>query len=241
MPSPVSYTYRKEVKQMRILLVEDEVKISDAVAHILRQNKMEVDVAGDGDEGLIMAQRDIYDVIVLDIMLPGKSGLDILQSIRKDGSITPVLLLTARDTVNDRVTGLNFGADDYLVKPFAMAELQARIKALARRISTVYTTDKISAGNIELDIDKLELIIDDEKMKITFKEAQLLEMLIRKPGMVFSKEQIMDRIWGYDSEVQDNNVEIYIHYLRKKLAGKASVVITTVRGVGYTLEEKKDV
>lgn len=224
---------------MRILLVEDEKKLTDAIAHILKQNNMDVDVANDGDYGLILAEREIYDVLVLDIMLPGKSGLEILREIRKKGNMTPVLILTARDAIKDRVDGLDLGADDYLVKPFAMAELQARIRALGRRVPAIFTGNIISAGNVELDMDNLLLCIEDEKSNISLKEAHLLELLMKRPGMVLSRELILDHVWGHEVDIQENNVEIYVHHLRKKMSKKANMVIHTVRGVGYTLRENK--
>jgi len=222
---------------MRILLIEDEEKISAAVAHTLKQNHYEADCVEDGNDGFMLAQKDIYDVIVLDIMLPGKNGFEILKDLRHRGNTTPILILTAMDSINDRVSGLNLGADDYLVKPFSMAELMARIKALSRRIPSVYISEAICLGNMRLDADTLTLAIDDEAIKLTYREAQFMEMLLRKPGMVFSREQIIDRIWGYDNQVNDNNVEIYIHYLRKKI-NKANYGIVTVRGIGYTLEAR---
>lgn len=224
---------------MRILMVEDEVKISDAVAHIMKQNGMQVDVAGDGDEGLILADKRIYDVIILDIMLPGVSGLDILTHLRQQEDYTPVLLLTARDAVHDRVKGLDTGADDYLVKPFAMSELLARVRVLARRLQTTYVSNNLQIGNVGLLVDKLMMEIDGEEVKLSFKEAQVMEMFMRNPGRVFNKEQIMERVWGYENYVVENNVEIHIHNLRKKLGDRATARIETVRGVGYTLEAIK--
>lgn len=223
---------------MRILLVEDEVRLTDALTHLLRQKKIDVDVANDGDSGLILAQREIYDVIVLDIMLPGKSGLEILKTIRNNGITTPVLLLTARDAVEDRVLGLDSGADDYLVKPFATPELLARIRALSRRIDTTYTGGRLSTGNIELDTNSFTLRIANETIKLSSKESQILELLMKRPGQVFTREQILYRVWGYDADIQENNIEIYVHYLRKKLENRANVEIVTIRGVGYTLRER---
>ncbi|MEN6316434.1 MAG: response regulator transcription factor [Clostridiaceae bacterium] len=222
---------------MRVLLIEDEEKISSAVAHTLKQSHYEVDCAGDGNEGFILAQKDIYDVIVLDIMLPGKNGMEILKELRHRKNTTPILLLTALDSIDDRVSGLDLGADDYLGKPFSMAELMARIRALSRRIPSAYISEALYLGNMRLDADSLTLCIDEEQVKLTYREAQFLEMLMRKPGMVFTREQISDRIWGYENLVNDNNVEIYIHYLRKKI-NKASYRIATVRGIGYTMEAR---
>ena len=222
---------------MRVLLVEDEEKISSAIAHTLKLKHYEVDCAGDGNDGFILAQNDVYDVIVLDVMLPGKSGLYILKELRHRGNMTPILLLTAMDAVNDRVSGLESGADDYLVKPFSMAELMARIGALSRRISSVYISEALHLGNMSLDVNSLTLTIDQEEIQLADREAQLLEMLMRKPGVVLTREQIIDRIWGYDNSVNNNNVEVYIHYLRKKI-NQANYRIATVRGIGYTLKAR---
>lgn len=222
---------------MRVLLVEDEVRLTDALEHLLKQQKIDVDIANDGLEGMILAERNLYDVIVLDIMLPGKSGLDILKNVRNKGNKTPILLLTARDTVEDKVKGLDMGADDYLVKPFATSELLARIRALYRRIPAIYTGDKLYLGNIELDANNMMVAIENEVLKLSTKEVQLLELFLRRPGQIFSKEQILDRVWGYDAQVNENNIEIHVHNLRKKLENKTSVSIVTIRGVGYTLKE----
>ena len=222
---------------MRVLLVEDEPKVSEAVAHVMRQNQFQVDVAADGEEGLILAEKGIYDVIVLDIMLPGMSGLEILTSLRLKGEICPIMLLTARDSVPDRVQGLERGADDYLVKPFAMAEFIARVKALSRRIQSAYISNNIlSIGNIELNTDKLLLQVNKSPVTLTFKETQIMEIFMRNPDQVFTKEHIIERVWGYDNYVVENNVEIYIHHLRKKLGEGSGVRIKTIRGVGYSLE-----
>jgi DNA-binding response OmpR family regulator len=207
---------------------------------VLKKSQIQVDVAADGEEGLIMAESGIYDVLVLDIMLPGLSGLEILQTIRKKGDVTPVLLLTARDSIKDRVKGLDCGADDYLVKPFALPELLARIKALSRRQQLIFIDNNLRIGNIELIADRMLMQVEDQEIKLSFKEAQVMEMFMRNPGRVFTREYIMERIWGFNNYVQDNNVEIYIHYLRKKMGQKATASIVTVRGVGYMLKEKEN-
>ena len=222
---------------MRVLIIEDEERISAAIAHTLKQANYEADCVEDGNSGLMLAEKEIYDIIVLDIMIPGKSGLELLKELRSRGKTTPVLLLTALDSTADRVSGLDLGADDYLGKPFSMAELMARIRALSRRIQSVYISKELCLGNMKLDADNLTLTINKEEIKLTYREVQFMEMLMRRPGMVFTREQIIDKIWGYDNTVNDNNIEIYIHYLRKKI-GKASHVIATVRGIGYTLEAR---
>lgn len=224
---------------MRVLLVEDEKPLAAALGKIFEKNKILVDVANDGIEGNLLSQNDVYDVIILDIMLPGMTGLEILQSIRESGKNVPILLLTAMDNTEDKVNGLNMGADDYLVKPFDTEELVARVRALGRRPWEVYQDNVIPFTNISLNINTGELLVDGVLNKLTAKESQLLEMFIRNPGMTISKEQILDRIWGIESLAMENSVEIYVHYLRKKL-DKSKAYIKTIRSLGYVLKEKEN-
>jgi DNA-binding response OmpR family regulator len=224
---------------MRVLLVEDEKALATALSKILSKNNISVDLSFDGDEGFYLAQKDIYDVIILDIMLPNKSGLEILRDLRAANKKTPVLFLTARDTIEDRVVGLDSGADDYLIKPFATEELLARIRALVRRPKDLMNDNYLEFGNVKLYIDSGELEVDNNKKRLTSKEIQLLELFLRNPKMVLSKELILDRVWGIDGNAMENSVEIYIHYLRKKLGSKSELIIETVRGIGYVLKEKK--
>lgn len=225
---------------MRILLVEDEKPLAAALGKIFEKNKILVDVVNDGIEGKILSENDVYDVIILDIMLPGMSGLEILRSIRQSGKNVPILLLTAKDDTKDKVNGLNMGADDYLVKPFVTEELIARVRALGRRPWEVYQDNVIHYSNISLNINTGELFVNEVLNKLTAKEGQLLEMFIRNPGMTISKEQILDRIWGIESMAMENSVEIYVHYLRKKL-DQSHAYIKTIRGLGYVLKEKENV
>jgi DNA-binding response OmpR family regulator len=204
---------------------------------LFNKQKIDVDIANDGEEGLILASKDIYDVIVLDIMLPGVDGIQILKTIRKNGVKTPVIMLTAKDTVDDRVFGLETGADDYLVKPFATKELIARVKALARRKSTEFVGEIFEFEDIKYDVKNYLLYVGDKEYKIPLKEAMLMEMFIRKPRQVFTREQIIDRIWGLEADILESNIEIYVHHLRKRLED-TNVKIETVRGVGYMLKEK---
>jgi DNA-binding response OmpR family regulator len=221
---------------MRLLLVEDEKRLAGALSHILKKNAYGVDVAYDGESGQGMAETGIYDIIVLDRMLPGKEGLEVLKALRQKGITTPVLLLTARDAVEDRVDGLDAGADDYLVKPFATEELLARLRALARRRPDQLQSEEIRVGSLTLDPLHCEASYNNEAVKLTLKETRLLELFMHNHGQVITKEQLLDRVWGLDADVEPNNVEIYIHYLRKKLAGlKCSVRLETVRGIGYRL------
>ncbi len=222
---------------MRILIVEDEVKITQALKFLFNKQKIDVDIANDGEEGLILAMKDIYDVVVLDIMLPEIDGLHILKTMRKEGIKTPVIMLTAKDTVDDRVFGLETGADDYLVKPFATKELIARVKALARRKDTEFVGEVFEFEDVKYDVKNYLLYVGDEEYKIPLKEAMLMEMFIRKPRQVFTREQIIDRIWGLEADILESNIEIYVHHLRKRLED-TNVKIETVRGVGYMLKEK---
>lgn len=227
---------------MRILLVEDETRLSEALAYILRKNKYTVDLAYDGIQGQELAETGIYDLIILDRMLPAREGVAVLKDLRADGIKTPVLLLTARDAVEDRVEGLNAGADDYLVKPFATEELLARLSALSRRSPSPVLSDKLQAGGLELDPLRCQATCGEETIKFTLKECQLLEYLIRNRGQVITREQILNRVWGLDTDVEINIVEIYIHYLRKKMSVEhCHLQIETVRGIGYSLKEENHV
>lgn len=223
---------------MRILLVEDEQRLADALAYVLKKNKFSVDLAFDGIDGQDMAETGIYDLIILDRMLPGKEGVDILRYLRSKGIKTPVIFLTAKDSVACRVEGLDAGADDYLIKPFSTEELLARVRALSRRSDVNLVGEKITVGLLSIDPYSCEAICENDTIKLTLKETQLLELLMRNCGQVLTKEQILERIWGFDSDVEMNSVEIYIFYLRRKINfEKCKVNIKTIRGVGYCLKE----
>jgi len=222
---------------MKVLLVEDEKKLIGALRFLFKKNNINIDTAEDGEEGLIFAQKDIYDVIILDIMLPKISGLEILKNMRKEKNNTPVLMLTAKDTIEDRVKGLDLGADDYLVKPFAIEELLARVRSLSRRKNKDFLGDFMEYIDLIYDEKNLVLTVNSRKFNLTKKEGELMGMLIRRPGQVFTREQIIDRLWGLETDVSENNIEIYIHHLRKKLKS-SKTEIKTVRGIGYSLGEK---
>lgn len=223
---------------MRILLVEDEERLSEALAYILKKNRYAVDTALDGISGQDQAETGIYDVIILDRMLPGREGISILRNIRAQGIKTPVLMLTAKDTIADRVEGLDAGADDYLIKPFSTEELLARVRALGRRQAELIDGESLQAASIILHPMRGEVECAGSFVKLTMKEAQLLELFIRNKGQVISRDQILDRIWGLECEVEMNNVEIYIYYLRKKLEPlPTNIRIETIRGIGYCLRE----
>lgn len=221
---------------MRILLAEDEKELSNALVAILKHNNYSVDAVYDGQDALEYAISENYDVLVLDIMMPKLSGLEVLEKLRKSGIYTPVLLLTAKAEIEDRILGLDKGADDYLSKPFAMGELLARIRAMTRRKSE-FTPNLIEIGNISLNKENYELSNEKSSLRLGNKEFQMLEMLMNNPKRLISAEQFMERIWGYDSESEMSVVWVYISYLRKKLeALNANVKIKAVRGAGYTLE-----
>ncbi|TGE32927.1 response regulator transcription factor [Desulfosporosinus sp. Sb-LF] len=225
---------------MRLLLVEDEPRLSEALAYILKKNKYGVDTAFDGETGQAMAETGVYDLIILDRMLPRKEGVSLLKELRSQGITTPVLLLTAKDSIQDRIEGLDAGADDYLVKPFSTDELLARLRALGRRLNTQIQDEQLTVAGLILKPLHCELTKGSETVKLTLKESLLLELFMRNPRQVITKEQILDRVWGLDSEVEANNVEIYVHYLRKKL-NSSEVRIETVRGIGYCLKEVPNV
>ena len=223
---------------MRILLVEDEIRLAEALEQILKKQGYLVDVIGDGTLGQDMAETGIYGVIILDRSLPGIEGVELLKHLRAKRIATPVILLTAKDTVSNRVEGLDAGADDYLVKPFSKDELLARVRALSRRSETLQISEMLCVASLCLDMRACEVSIGTVKTKLTVTEAQLLELLMRNRGQVLTKEQILDRIWGFDTDVEIKNVELYIFYLRKKIPlEQGGVSVRTVRGVGYCLEE----
>lgn len=224
---------------MRLLLAEDEQDLSKALCAILKHNNYSVDAVFNGQDALDYGLCENYDGIILDIMMPKKNGIEVLTELRKSGVDTPVLILTAKSEVDDKILGLDSGADDYLTKPFAMGELLARIRALTRRKAD-FTPNLLTSGNLSLNRESFELSVEEESIRLGNKEFQMMEMLMSNPGRLISTEQFMERIWGYETEAEINVVWVYISYLRKKLASlKANLEIKAVRGVGYTLEEIK--
>lgn len=225
---------------MRILLAEDEKEMSNALVAILKHNNYSVDAVYNGADALDYGLTENYDVIILDIMMPKLSGIEVLESLRTQGIHTPILMLTAKSQIEDRIFGLDKGADDYLSKPFAMGELLARVRAMSRRKSE-FTPNLVAVGNISLNKENYELSNTNASLRLGNKEFQMLEMLMTNPKRMISTEQFMERIWGYDSEAEINVVWVYISYLRKKLASlDANVKIKAVRGIGYSLEESDD-
>jgi DNA-binding response OmpR family regulator len=220
---------------MRILIVEDEHKIANAVKRGLEQQSYAVDVAYDGDNGLSMATTEPYDLVILDRMLPGNvDGIGILQAMRKNGNHTPVLILTAKDKILDRAHGLNSGADDYLVKPFAFVELIARVRALLRRPKEAVST-RLEYKDLILEPESFYVERGGKKIDLTSKEFALLEYLMRNPERIITKDNIIGHVWDYDSDVLPNTVEVYIGYLRNKIDRpfKGPELINTRRGFGY--------
>ena len=225
---------------MKILIVEDETRLADALVQIFTRNKMIADASYNGIDGLDNALSGIYDVIVLDIMLPGMNGIEVLRELRKEGIKTPVILLTAKDEVSDKVKGLDSGVDDYLTKPFATEELLARVRALGRRsASELICSDTLTFSDVSLDLSTYTLSCGNNSVKLGLKEFTIMEMLLRGGSRVLTKENLLVKVWGYESDAEYNNVEVYISFLRKKLGYiRSSVSIKTLRGVGYSLETK---
>lgn len=225
---------------MRLLLAEDEKELSHALVTVLLHNNYSVDAVYNGQDALDYINMGNYDGAILDIMMPKMDGITVLKKVRASGNQLPILMLTAKAEIDDRVLGLDCGADDYLTKPFSMKELLARIRAMTRRQTTASDTT-LSFGNITLDRSTYMLSSKTESLRLASKEFQMLEMLLANPGQVISTEQFMDKIWGYDSDAEQNVVWVYISYLRKKLTVlQADIGIKAVRGLGYTLEELHD-
>ena len=225
---------------MRLLLAEDEIELSNALVTVLKHNNYSVDAVYNGQDALDYLETGNYDGAILDIMMPKIDGITVLKSIRKSGNSIPVLLLTAKAEVEDRVLGLDSGADDYLTKPFHMKELMARVRAMTRRQADV-TDSVLSFCDLTLDRLTYRMEVGEKHVRLGNKEYQMLEMLMANPGQIISVEQFMDKIWGYDSETELNSVWVFISYLRKKLASiDAHVQIKATRGLGYSLEEIHD-
>ena len=221
---------------MRLLLAEDELEMSNALVAILKHTNYSVDAVYDGAEALDYLESGLYDAAILDIMMPKMDGITVLKKIRSHGNDIPVLLLTAKSEIDDRVTGLDAGADDYLTKPFAMKELLARVRAITRRQGEV-TDAVLQFANLSLNRSTYELSTEKGSLRLANKEFQMLEMLLTNPGQIISTDQFMDKIWGYDTETEQNVVWVYVSYLRKKLASlDAKVAIKAARGVGYCVE-----
>lgn len=224
---------------MRLLLAEDEKALSKALTAILERNNYSVDAVYDGQAALEYLEADNYDGVILDIMMPKINGITVLKEIRKKGNLIPVLLLTAKSEVDDKVEGLDAGANDYLAKPFHSKELLARIRAMTR-VQTGQTGSILKMGNVTLNRAAFELSTSKGSFRLANKEFQMIELMMSNPGVLISAERFMEKIWGYDSEAEINVVWVYISYLRKKLAAlQADIQIKVTRSVGYSLEEIK--
>lgn len=221
---------------MKVLLIDDERQLCDALAAILRKNGMESDAAYDGESGQDAALTGVYDLIVLDVMLPRKNGLEVLRALRAERVSTPVLMLSAKSEIPDKISGLDLGADDYLTKPFDAGELLARVRALTRRKGEP-VGEELTFGDLSLCAQTHEVTCNGRSILLGRKEYLILEMLLRNPRQIIPKERFLEKIWGFDSDAEYNAIEVYLSFLRKKLAALSSrVAVRSVRGTGYRLE-----
>lgn len=224
---------------MKIMIAEDEIEMSNVLVKILRHNRYSVDAVYDGETAVKYAEAGTYDAIVVDIMMPKLDGLQVVKTLRAHGCDTPVMILTAKSELEDKVEGLDSGADDYMTKPFMMSEFLARVRALTRRRSTI-GPQVLTYGDLRLDSATYELICGEKRSRLTAKEYQIMELLMENAGRLISTEQIMDRIWGFESASEINVVWVNISYLRRKLKELGSrVVISSHRGIGYTLRDSE--
>lgn len=217
---------------MRLLLVEDDPMLGETLRDALKDQGYVVDWLTNGKTALAALEDNVTDLMILDLGLPGLNGLTVLESIRKQGSALPVLILTARDSIDDRIAGLDAGADDYLLKPFDLNELFARIRALARRPRAIQTSERLKHGALEVDADQMLVWHEGNAISLTRREFALLSLFISRPGQVFTRQQLEQALYSWDDDVGSNVLEVHIHHLRKKLGNKT---IRTIRGIGYTL------
>ncbi|MGL4737066.1 MAG: response regulator transcription factor [Cellulosilyticaceae bacterium] len=222
---------------MRILLIEDDTALCDAISFQLQSYEYTVDTCHDGEEGLLLIQNQIYDLIILDRMLPSLNGIDIVKAMRRLTIHIPVIMVTALNSIGDRVVGLDAGADDYLVKPFAIEELLARIRALSRRPTDWTNEQTLRAGNTTLDISNAKLIGPSSQCTLSKREASLFETFFKQYGQTLPRALLLTRVWGPDYDVEDGNLDNYIHFLRRRLRTiHSNLEVKTIRGVGYILE-----
>lgn len=225
---------------MRILIVEDQKHLADALSEVLKNEKYFTDTIYNGNDGYEFAKSGIYDCIILDCMLPGMNGIDIIKRLRANKTMTPILMLTAMDTIEDKVRGLDAGADDYMTKPFSMEELLSRLRALTRRKGEIIPNE-MKVGNTVFSSDTSELFSEnnDKRIHLSFKEAEITKILFSSPGIIISKDVLITKVWGYDSDTLDNNVEAYISFIRRKLCFiESDCQITSVKKLGYKIEVK---
>ena len=224
---------------MRVLIVEDEVRLAETLRDLLDTEHYAADVCHDGESGLDNALSDIYDLVILDVMLPKKDGFSVLRALRQEGKTVPVLMLSARSELSDRVEGLDCGADYYLTKPFEPKELLACVRMLTRRQPEQRVSNVLVYGDLRLEPDTFELACGERSVRLSRKEFDMMELLLRSREMVLTKESLIVKLWGYESDAEDNNVEVYISFLRKKLEHlRSRVKIRTIRMVGYRLEQE---
>jgi len=226
---------------MKVLIIEDEYSLADAIRESLEKEHLDATIVTNGLDGEDEALTGIYDLILLDIMLPKKNGFEILNTLKEEKLKTPIIILTAKGELEDKLNGLENGADDYITKPFHMKELLARVKIILKRSSNIEDTNTLTYGDLSLDISTGKIKCNDKEVSINGKELNLLELLLINKEQIVTKEILSDKIWGYDSEAEYNTVEVYISFLRKKITLLGSnVKIATIRGIGYKLEEKND-
>lgn len=227
---------------MRVLLVEDSVSLTDALESVLKREKFTVEVAHDGEEGVAYAETGVYDVIIMDVMMPVKDGIEATKELRAKKISTPIIMLTALSEESDKIVGLDCGADDYITKPFSMSELLARIRAVTRRKGDIIPEDGLAYGGVTLNLYTYMLSSGEKSVKLSKKEAEIIRFFFEKPTFVAQREQLINKVWGFDSEFESNNLEVFISFLRKKLRFlDASFTIVPVRGVGYRLSEPEKV
>ncbi len=225
---------------MRILIVEDSVSLTDALESVLKREKYTVEVVHDGEEGVAYAETGVYDAIIMDVMMPKKNGIDAVREIRKKKIGTPIIMLTALSEDSDKVRGLDCGADDYLTKPFSIPELLARLRAVTRRKGEIIPDDGLSYGGVTLNLMTFTLISGDKSIKLSKKEAEIMKYFFDQPSFVAQRDQLISKVWGFDSEFESNNLEVFISFLRKKLKFLgAPFTILPVRGVGYRLSDNE--
>lgn len=226
---------------MKVLIIEDEYSLADAIAETLKEDNFNVNIETNGEDGENEALTGDYDLILLDVMLPKKNGFDILRTLVQEKIKTPIIMLTAKSEIEDKLNGLEHGADDYITKPFAMRELIARIKAVLKRTNNIEDTDSLEYGDLVLDLKNAKLKCNDSEIQISGKELELLEQLLINKTQISSRESLAEKIWGYDSDSEYNNVEVYITFIRRKLKLiESKVSIKAVRGIGYKMEVKDD-
>jgi DNA-binding response OmpR family regulator len=225
------------VRKMYILLAEDDMRLGKLIVHMLKKENHTVDWVQNGEDAYYFAKHTNYDLLILDWMMPNKEGTEVCKALRKDGFNGAILMLTARDALEDRVTGLDYGADDYVVKPFEFSELLARIRALSRRTAKPFQAEELSLGSLSLNLNGHSIKMRDKKIQLTNREFQLMELFMRHPNQILPRELIIERIWGLNADISNNNIDSFIRLLRKKL-GDDGTLIQNIRGVGYKLSDE---